>query len=123
MIFLASFVVTLFGIIAFLIFFSGMTYLNKKYDILRSLIGTAIFYFGIIIPVIITMIITLFAFYNIKGIYEVVDVKDNGFYSQEIVIEDDNNTYLLKDVPGEYEIGEKIELSVIYVEKNGNKIK
>ena len=44
------------------------------------------------------------------------------FYNQEILIEDDDSTYLLKDISGEYEVGNEIKLSVIYVELNGDKI-
>lgn len=61
-------------------------------------------------------------FWGIKETYKVVDVKDNGFYSQEILIEDDDSTYLLKDISGEYKVGDEIKLSVIYVEENSDKI-
>ena len=119
---LSYFVMLLVGAITFLILFAGMIYLNEKYDIVCSFAGTAIFYFSIIISVIVAMVITFCVFYNIKETYKVVDVKDNGFYSQEILIEDDDNIYLLKDISGEYEVGDEIKLSVIYVEQNSSKL-
>lgn len=119
---LSCFGVLFVGVITSLILFVGMTYLDKKYDIVYSYVGIAFFYFGIIIPAIAAMIITSCVFHNIKETYKVIDVKDNGFYSQEILIEDDDNTYLLKDISGEYEVGDEIKLSVIYVEQNGDKI-
>lgn len=119
---LSYFVALLVGAITFIILFAGMIYLDRKYDIVCSFVGVAIFTFSIIIPVIAATVITFCAFWNIKETYKVIDVKDNGFYSQEILIEDDDNTYLLKDISGEYEVGDEIKLSVIYVEQNGDKI-
>lgn len=106
----------------FLILFVGMIYLDKKYDIICSFVSAAVFYSSIIILVIASMIITFCVFNNIKETYKVVDVKDNGFYSQEILIKDDDSTYLLKDISGEYEVDDEIKLSVIYVELNGDKL-
>lgn len=122
MIFLTCFVTFLVGIIVTIVLFTIMTHLDQKYDIMSSIIGQAFFYFGIIIPVTIAMVVTFCVFFNIKEAYEVVDIKNNGFYSQEILVTNNDNTYLLKEVSGQYEVGDKIELSVIYVEKNGNKI-
>ncbi len=81
--------------------------------------------FTITLISIISIIVSLVVgglFWGIKETYEVVDVKDSGFYNQEILIEDDDSTYLLKDISGEYEVGNEIKLSVIYVELNGDKI-
>lgn len=75
--------------------------------------------FTITLISIISIIVSLVVgglFWGIKETYEVVDVKDSGFYNQEILIEDDDSTYLLKDISGEYEVGNEIKLSVIYVE-------
>ena len=119
---LSYFVMLLVGAITFLILFAGMIYLDEKYDIVCSFAGEAIFYFSIIIPMIVAVVITFCVFYNIKETYKVADVKDNGFYSQEILIEDDDSIYLFKDISGEYEVGDEIKLSVIYVEKNGDKL-
>lgn len=109
-------------IIAAIGVFMIITYLNEKYIITHSNLGFILLELCGVIFTVVIMTCVFYAILNIKETYKVIDVKDNGFYSQEILIEDDDSTYLLKDISGEYEVGDEIKLSVIYVEQNGDKI-
>lgn len=62
-------------------------------------------------------------FWDIKDTYKVVDVK-NYSYTQQIVIEDDsNNVYLMTTNNWQqYKKGDKIELSIVDVELNSDKL-
>lgn len=59
----------------------------------------------------------------LKKTYKVVDVK-NYPYIQQIVIEDDSNNIYLMTTNNwqQYQMGDKIELSVVDVELNSDKI-
>lgn len=83
-------------------------------------------FFTITLICIISFIVSLVvsgSFYGIKETYKVVDVK-NYSYIQQIVIEDDSNNIYLMTTNNwqQYQMGDKIELSVIDVELNGDKI-
>lgn len=83
-------------------------------------------FFTITLIFIISFIVLLVVgglFWGIKETYKVVDVKNNS-YIQQIVIEDDsNNVYLMTTNNWQqYQKGDKIELSVVDVELNSDKI-
>ena len=62
-------------------------------------------------------------FWGIKETYKVVDVK-NYSYIQQIIIEDDSNNIYLMTTNNwqQYQMGDKIELSIVDVELNSDKI-
>lgn len=62
-------------------------------------------------------------FWGIKDTYKVVDVKSYS-YKQQIVIEDDSNNIYLMTTNNwqQYQVGDEIELSVVDVELNSDKI-
>lgn len=83
-------------------------------------------FFTITLISIISFIVSLVVgglFWGIKETYKVVDVK-NYSYIQQIVIEDDSNNIYLMTTNNwqQYQMGDKIELSVIDVELNSDKI-
>ena len=83
-------------------------------------------FFTITLIFIISLIVLLVVgdfFWDIKDTYKVVDVK-NYSYTQQIVIEDDsNNVYLMTTNNWQqYQMGDKIKLSVVDVELNSDKI-
>lgn len=83
-------------------------------------------FFTITLISIISFIVALVVgglFYGIKETYKVVDVK-NYSYTQQIVIEDDSNNIYLMTTNNwqQYQMGDKIKLSVVDVELNSDKI-
>lgn len=83
-------------------------------------------FFTITLISIISIIVSLVVgglFWGIKETYKVVDVKNYSYMQQIIIKDDSNNIYLIPvDNGQQYQVGNEVELSMVDVELNGDKI-
>ena len=75
-----------------------------------------------IISIIVLLVVGVL-FWDIKETYKVVDVKNYPYMQQIIIKDDSNNIYLIPvDNGQQYQVGNEVELSMVDVELNGDKI-